>query len=87
MHLHFLHMNKLSVYQSNQMSTYILYPVSPDHNLEALFLFLARLLDQMRGDDDADDINDFMPSDCTFRFTKILEDSDLTNKVSIVKIF
>lgn len=38
----------------------------------------------MRGDDDADDINDFMPSDCTFRFTKILEDSDLTNKVSIV---
>lgn len=44
--------------------------------------FSARQLDLI-ADADADgiDIDDLMPFNCTFRFSKILEDSDLTNKV------
>ncbi|XP_065201768.1 R3H domain-containing protein 4-like [Planococcus citri] len=43
----------------------------------------ARQLDLLIANSDADeiDIDDLMPFNCSFRFSQILEDSDLTNKI------
>lgn len=43
----------------------------------------ARQLDLLVGEESLGgcDINDFMPVDCSFRFSQILEDHDLTNKI------